>query len=269
MGGSWTASPRRRSWRPSSSPCAFAARPSRSSRASPKRCASGSSGSRRPRGDRHLGTGGDGCHTFNISTTAALVVAACRGPGRQARQPGDDFEVGERRRPGGARDPIDHTRSGRPGGPRPWVRLPLRPRIPSGHAPRRPDPPRDRVRTAFNLLGPITNPAGASRELIGVGDAAAAPRLAEVLRLLGTSAPSSSTAPASTSSRSTGPGSSTRIADRGRAAHGSTRRRSASSRRRRPRWWESPASNAALVQAVLPASRAPGGTSSCSTRVPR
>ncbi len=41
------------------------------------------------------------------------------------------------------------------------------------------------VRTAFNLLGPLTNPAGARRQLIGVGDAVAAPRLAEVLRMLG------------------------------------------------------------------------------------
>ncbi len=42
------------------------------------------------------------------------------------------------------------------------------------------------VRTAFNLLGPITNPAGARRQVVGVGDLAAAPRLAEVLRALGT-----------------------------------------------------------------------------------
>ena len=41
------------------------------------------------------------------------------------------------------------------------------------------------VRTAFNLLGPLTNPAGARRQVIGVADPAAAPRLAEVLRLLG------------------------------------------------------------------------------------
>jgi anthranilate phosphoribosyltransferase len=42
------------------------------------------------------------------------------------------------------------------------------------------------VRTAFNFLGPLTNPAGARRQVIGVGDPAAAPRIAEVLRLLGT-----------------------------------------------------------------------------------
>ena len=33
------------------------------------------------------------------------------------------------------------------------------------------------VRTAFNLVGPLTNPAGAARQLLGVGDAAVAPRM--------------------------------------------------------------------------------------------
>ena len=42
------------------------------------------------------------------------------------------------------------------------------------------------VRTAFNLLGPLTNPAGATRALLGVGDATAAPRMAEVAQRLGT-----------------------------------------------------------------------------------
>ena len=42
------------------------------------------------------------------------------------------------------------------------------------------------IRTAFNLIGPLTNPAGATRALIGVGDAAAAARIAEVAGLLGT-----------------------------------------------------------------------------------
>ncbi|MEO7230203.1 MAG: anthranilate phosphoribosyltransferase, partial [Candidatus Limnocylindrales bacterium] len=42
------------------------------------------------------------------------------------------------------------------------------------------------VRTAFNLLGPLTNPAGTTRALIGVGDATAASRIAAVARRLGT-----------------------------------------------------------------------------------
>jgi anthranilate phosphoribosyltransferase len=41
------------------------------------------------------------------------------------------------------------------------------------------------VRTAFNLLGPLTNPAGVGRIVVGAGDPAAAPKLAEVLRSLG------------------------------------------------------------------------------------
>jgi anthranilate phosphoribosyltransferase len=42
------------------------------------------------------------------------------------------------------------------------------------------------VRTAFNLLGPLTNPAGTTRQLLGVGDATVAARIAEVVRRLGT-----------------------------------------------------------------------------------
>ena len=42
------------------------------------------------------------------------------------------------------------------------------------------------VRTAFNLLGPLTNPAGTRRQLLGVGDAAVAARMAEVVQRLGT-----------------------------------------------------------------------------------
>jgi anthranilate phosphoribosyltransferase len=42
------------------------------------------------------------------------------------------------------------------------------------------------VRTIFNFLGPLTNPAGATRQLIGVSDAAYLERMAGALALLGT-----------------------------------------------------------------------------------
>jgi anthranilate phosphoribosyltransferase len=40
------------------------------------------------------------------------------------------------------------------------------------------------IRTVFNILGPLTNPAGASRRLLGVGDASLLSTLAETLVLL-------------------------------------------------------------------------------------
>jgi anthranilate phosphoribosyltransferase len=41
------------------------------------------------------------------------------------------------------------------------------------------------VRTIFNFLGPLTNPAGATRQLIGVSDPAYLETIAAALRLLG------------------------------------------------------------------------------------
>ncbi len=43
------------------------------------------------------------------------------------------------------------------------------------------------IRTVFNVLGPLTNPAGAGHQLIGVGHPEIAPKLAEVLSILGSS----------------------------------------------------------------------------------
>lgn len=43
------------------------------------------------------------------------------------------------------------------------------------------------IRTVFNLLGPLTNPAGARHQLVGVGHPGISRTLADVLRLLGSS----------------------------------------------------------------------------------
>jgi len=42
------------------------------------------------------------------------------------------------------------------------------------------------IRTIFNSLGPLTNPAGAQYQLLGVGDPAMAPKIADVVARLGT-----------------------------------------------------------------------------------
>jgi anthranilate phosphoribosyltransferase len=48
-------------------------------------------------------------------------------------------------------------------------------------------PPRREIgiRTVFNILGPLTNPARAAHQLIGVGHQSLVPKLAEVVRMLG------------------------------------------------------------------------------------
>ena len=132
------------------------------------------------------GTGGDRSGTFNISTTAALVVAAAGVPvakhgNRAITSDSGSADVLEAL---GVRTDHDPTSAG----------VALRTFgfaflfAPGFHPAMKHAGPTRReigVRTAFNLLGPLTNPAGAKRQVVGVGDAAAAPRLAEVLRLLG------------------------------------------------------------------------------------
>ena len=42
------------------------------------------------------------------------------------------------------------------------------------------------IRTIFNFLGPLTNPAGATRQVVGVSDATFAHKIAQALEILGT-----------------------------------------------------------------------------------
>jgi anthranilate phosphoribosyltransferase len=134
-----------------------------------------------------VGTGGDGSGTFNISTTAALVVAACGVPVAKHGNRAITSKSGSADVLDALGIRIDHDAES--------AGLAIRELgfaflfAPAFHPAMRHAGPTRReigVRTAFNLLGPLTNPAGATRGLIGVGDEAAAPRIAEVLRLLGT-----------------------------------------------------------------------------------
>jgi anthranilate phosphoribosyltransferase len=133
-----------------------------------------------------VGTGGDGSGTFNISTTAALVVAACGVPvakhgNRAITSQSGSADVLDAL---GIRIAPDAASAGEALRAHGFAFL----FAPNYHPAMRHAGPTRReigVRTAFNLLGPLTNPAGATRGLIGVGDEAAAPKIAEVLRLLG------------------------------------------------------------------------------------
>lgn len=133
-----------------------------------------------------VGTGGDGTSTFNISTTAAFVVAACGG--RVAKH--GNRSVSSR---SGAADLLEAA----------GVNLGLGPAAvrrcvdevglgfmfaPNHHSAMRHavGPRREMgVRTVFNLLGPLTNPAGAPNQLLGVFDARWVEPIAHVLNRLG------------------------------------------------------------------------------------
>ena len=133
------------------------------------------------------GTGGDRAGTINVSTIAAFVVA---GAGARVAKHGNRAassacgsadlleELGVRidlPPEGVARciqeagmgflfAPIFHPAMRHAGGPRKELGVP----------------------TIFNFLGPLTNPAGARHQVIGVSDPSMAPKMVEVLARLGT-----------------------------------------------------------------------------------
>ena len=133
------------------------------------------------------GTGGDRSGTFNISSCAALVVAAC---GVKVAKHGNRSASSN---VGGA-DVYEAL----------GVRITASPAVvercladagigfffaPTFHPSMRHAGPVRRelgIRTAFNLLGPLTNPAGATRQLVGVPKPEFTELMARALLLLGT-----------------------------------------------------------------------------------
>jgi anthranilate phosphoribosyltransferase len=132
------------------------------------------------------GTGGDGSQTFNISTTAAFVVAGAGVPvakhGNRAMSSrcgsadllqalGVAIELGPEKAESCLAEvgitflfaPLFHTAMKHAIGPRREIG----------------------VHTIFNILGPLTNPAGAKQQLLGVSRRALAEPMARVLGNLG------------------------------------------------------------------------------------
>jgi anthranilate phosphoribosyltransferase len=133
------------------------------------------------------GTGGDGVGTFNVSTVVAFVIA---GAGVAMAKHGNR-SVSSRC---GSADVLESLGARIELGPEETARCVdeigigflfaprLHPAMKHAALPRR----EIGVRTVFNLLGPLTNPASASIQLLGVYDPALTETLAQVLCLMGT-----------------------------------------------------------------------------------
>jgi anthranilate phosphoribosyltransferase len=133
------------------------------------------------------GTGGDGQHTFNISTAAALVLA---GAGLKVAKHGNRAMSSR----SGSSDVLSVLGVNLQATPAQQRRSLDEAGIaflfaPAYHgAMRHVGPVRAEIgfRTVFNLLGPLSNPAGAKRQVMGVYDPRLLEPLAEVLGRLGT-----------------------------------------------------------------------------------
>ncbi len=134
-----------------------------------------------------VGTGGDGSGTFNISTTAALVAAAAGVPVAKHGNRAITSKAGSADVLDALGVRIDHDAASAGAALRDLgFAFLFAPRFHPAMKHAGPTRGEIGVRTAFNLLGPLTNPAGTRRQLLGVGDPAAAARMAEVVRRLGT-----------------------------------------------------------------------------------
>lgn len=132
------------------------------------------------------GTGGDGKPTFNISTTAAIVAAAA---GATVAKHGNRSHV----RPSGSAEGVAALGISADAPLEAIERSLAEARIAFLFAPRlhpamkHASPARVAlgIRTIFNLLGPLTNPASVRRQLVGVPRPDLVPLMAEALRRLG------------------------------------------------------------------------------------
>lgn len=133
-----------------------------------------------------VGTGGDGAHTYNISTLASIIVAGC---GVSVAKHGNRAQSSK----SGTADALSCL----------GVKLDITPEqisrcvreagigfmFAQGHhtAIRFVSPSRIELgtRTIFNLLGPLSNPAGVKRQLLGVYSSQWLRPIAEVLKSLG------------------------------------------------------------------------------------
>jgi anthranilate phosphoribosyltransferase len=132
------------------------------------------------------GTGGDGLSTFNISTLSAIVAAACGarvakhgnraassmcGSADVLEQLGVKIDLG----PEGVARCIDGAGIG-------FLFAPIfHPSFRFAGVPRK----ELALRTVFNVLGPLCNPAGAKYQALGVADGKIAGKMADVLMRLG------------------------------------------------------------------------------------
>ncbi len=132
------------------------------------------------------GTGGDSSGTFNVSTAAGLVVAAC---GQPVAKHGNRAATSRC----GSADVLEAL----------GIKIELKPEqvarcvqdahfgfmfAPAYHPAMKHVGPTRReigIRTVFNILGPLTNPAGAAYQVLGVPDASLVRKMGEALLRLG------------------------------------------------------------------------------------
>lgn len=132
------------------------------------------------------GTGGDRSGTFNISSAAAIVVAACgvkvaKHGNRAASSQCGSADVFERLGVNTAASPAVTERTLHEANIAFFFAQTFHPSMKYAAPVRR----ELGLRTAFNLLGPLTNPAGATRQIVGVPRAELTDLMARSLALLG------------------------------------------------------------------------------------